>query len=184
MNDYAQDRLRATESKDERATLSGRTVLLKWLPVIVLIALLPSVAWSGEAAPTEQDPVRQERAVSLSEQLRCLVCQNQSLADSNAELAVDLRRQIHEQIAQGRSDGEIVDFMVQRYGDFVLYRPPLKAATVLLWFGPALLLLIGIAVLARNLSGRRAHAEEKVLSDEERRRADALLTGRSEEDRA
>jgi cytochrome c-type biogenesis protein CcmH len=151
---------------------------------MVMVALLPALAWGGDAAPTEQDPVRQERAVRLSEQLRCLVCQNQSLADSNAELAVDLRRQIHEQIAQGRSDGEIVDFMVQRYGDFVLYRPPLKAATLLLWFGPALLLLTGIAVLARHLSGRRRQAGQESLSDDERRRAEALLTGRSEEDRA
>jgi cytochrome c-type biogenesis protein CcmH len=149
--------------------------------VSMILASLPVLVWSGEAAPTEQDPVRQERAVRLSEQLRCLVCQNQSIADSNAELAVDLRRQIHEQIALGRSDGEIVDFMVQRYGDFVLYRPPVKATTILLWFGPALLLLIGIVVLARHMRARRATTEKQTLSDEERRRAEALLTGGKEE---
>jgi cytochrome c-type biogenesis protein CcmH len=107
----------------------------------LLLALLlapPPGAWSKEAVPTEQDRVQQKRAVELEEQLRCLVCQNQTIADSNAELAQDLRRQVREQIAQGRSDAEIVDFMVQRYGDFVLYRPPLKAVTLLLWFGPLL----------------------------------------------
>ena len=112
------------------------------------------------------------------------MCQNQSLADSNAELAVDLRRQIREQIAQGRSDGEIVDFMVQRYGDFVLYRPPMKATTLLLWFGPLLLLLIGIAVLARNLAARRKRGDGQALSEEDRQRAERLLAGGKEEKRA
>jgi len=156
----------------------------RWLFAMMIVALLPAVAWSGEAAPTEQDPVQQQRAVRLSEQLRCLVCQNQSISDSNAELAVDLRRQIHEQIALGRNDGEIVDFMVQRYGDFVLYRPPVKATTILLWFGPALLLLIGIVVLARHVRARRPVTEGQTLSEEERRRAEALLTGGKEEHRA
>ena len=154
------------------------------LLAVFVVAITPMPAGSGEAAPTEQDPVRQQRAVRLSEQLRCLVCQNQSIADSNAELAVDLRRQIREQIAQGRSDGEIVDFMVQRYGDFVLYRPPVKATTFLLWFGPALLLLIGAAVLTRNLLARRKRNEERALSEEERRQAERLLTAGRQEERA
>ena len=149
---------------------------------LMLLALLPALAWGGEAAPTEQDPVRQQRAVRLSEQLRCLVCQNQSIADSSAELAVDLRRQIREQIEQGRSDGEIVDFMVQRYGDFVLYKPPVKATTILLWFGPALLLLAGAAVLARNLA-RRRRDEAPSLTEDERRRAEQLLADDGQEKR-
>lgn len=147
----------------------------------LLLALSPLAAWSGEAVPTEQDPVHEKRAVKLSEELRCLVCQNQSIAESNAELAVDLRRQIREQIKAGRSDGEIVDFMVQRYGDFVLYRPPWKATTLLLWIGPLLLLAIATAVLLRNLRKRRARADERDLTDEERRRAERLLTGGGEE---
>jgi cytochrome c-type biogenesis protein CcmH len=159
-------------------------LLLQRISVFICVYLWLMPAWSGEATPTEQDPVQQQRAVRLSEQLRCLVCQNQSIADSNAELAVDLRRQIHEQIALGRSDGEIVDFMVQRYGDFVLYRPPVKATTLLLWFGPALLLLIGIVVLARHMRARRAVTEKQTLSEEERRRAEALLTDGKEEHRA
>lgn len=143
----------------------------------LLLAMAPLLAWSGDAVPTAQDPVEERRAVKLSGELRCLVCQNQSIAESNAELAVDLRRQIHEQIKAGRSDSEIVDFMVQRYGDFVLYRPPWKLTTVLLWLGPLLLLLIGAGVLARHLRDRRRHAAEPELTDEERRRAELLLTG-------
>ena len=149
--------------------------------VALLLALAPFAAWSGEAAPTEQDPLHERRAVSLSEQLRCLVCQNQSIADSNAELAVDLRRQIREQIKAGRSDSEIKDFMVQRYGDFVLYNPPWKTTTVLLWGGPLLLLAIGAVVLARNLRNRRRGAAEPGLTDEERRRAGQLLAGEPKE---
>ena len=89
------------------------------------------------------------RTMALAGELRCLVCQNQSLADSHAPLALDLRQQIHQQLAQGRSEQQVVDFMVQRYGDFVLYEPPLNASTALLWFGPLLLLAAGVAALRR-----------------------------------
>jgi cytochrome c-type biogenesis protein CcmH len=147
------------------------------LVVAALLAAAPLLACAKDAAPTEQDPVAARRAVQLSEQLRCLVCQNQSIAESNADLAVDLRRQINEQIAAGRTDGEIVDFMVQRYGDFVLYRPPFKAATLLLWLGPALLLLAGLWALARVLRSRNRAVDERPLSDEERARAARLLGG-------
>ena len=98
-------------------------VYLRLSATVLLLTAAP-LASAGEAVPTENDPVAAARAVHLANELRCLVCQNQSIAESNAELAVDLRRQIREQIAAGRSDGEIVDFMVARYGDFVLYRPP------------------------------------------------------------
>ncbi len=128
-----------------------------------------------EAVPAASDPVAQARAVKLASELRCLVCQNQSIAESNAALAVDLRNQIDEQIAAGRSDGQIVDYMVQRYGDFVLYRPPFKATTALLWLGPALLVVVGLVILMRVLRARRGREMERVLTDEERREAERLL---------
>ena len=150
------------------------------LPRLVLSALLavavalPLTA-HADAVPTEMDPVAAKRAVKLSEKLRCLVCQNQTILDSNAELAVDLRRQIREQIAAGKTDDEIVRYMVDRYGDFVLYQPPVKATTILLWAGPALLLFAGFFFLIRNL--RRRPATEPSLSAEEHEQAARLLAG-------
>ena len=111
--------------------------------------------------------------MNLSSELRCLVCQNQTLADSNAPLAVDLRNQIRAQLAAGKSERDVVDFMVARYGDFVLYRPPLKASTVLLWVGPFAFVLIGFYVLVRFL--RRRQVPEPQLTDAERARAAKLL---------
>lgn len=112
----------------------------------------------------------------LSEELRCLVCQNQTIADSNAELAVDLRREIRGMIRDGKSDKEIVDFMVVRYGDFVLYRPPVKGITLLLWGGPIALLLIGLYALQRYLRQRAGRlADDQPLTADEARRAAALL---------
>ena len=140
-----------------------------------LLWLCCAVAGAQTPTPTTDDPVANKRAVALSEELRCLVCQNQSIAESNAELAVDLRRQIREQIAEGRDDKQIVDYMVERYGDFVLYRPPLKASTVVLWLGPPLLFLIGLALLLRYLRQRRHDEAPQALSDEERRRAAVML---------
>ena len=152
--------------------------------LLVLLLLATAPAFAGEAVPTEQDPVAARRSVKLAEELRCLVCQNQSIAESNAELALDLRRQINEQIAAGRSDREIVDFMVERYGDFVLYRPPVKATTLVLWGGPFLLLAGGAVVLVRTLRARRRRmAGEAPLTEEERRRAEAMLAGTSGEPR-
>ena len=152
----------------------------------MLLALALSVAGApalaAEAQPTERDSVAAARAVKLSEKLRCLVCQNQSIADSNAELAQDLRGQIHQQIAAGKTDDEIVAYMVARYGDFVLYEPPLKTTTVLLWAGPALLVLGGFVALVRFLATRRAAPAAPDLSPEERQRAERLLAGG--EDRA
>ncbi len=125
------------------------------------------------AQPMADDPVANARAVHLAAKLRCLVCQNQSIAESNADLAIDLKRQIREQIAAGRSDEEITGFMVERYGDFVLYSPPVKAVTLLLWFGPLSLLVVGLYVLLRNL--RRRGAAESPLSEEQKRAAAVLL---------
>jgi len=146
------------------------------------LALMPLTASAADAVPTEKDPVAAARAVKLAEKLRCLVCQNQSIADSNADLARDLRRQISEQIAAGKSDGEILDYMVARYGDFVLYQPPVKSTTILLWAAPALLLLIGFAVLARILRGRRREIDAPALSADEQARAERLLAGNAGEE--
>ena len=125
------------------------------------------------------DPALEERVTALASELRCLVCQNQTLADSNAPLAMDLRNQIREKMQQGASERDIVDYMVSRYGDFVLYRPPFKATTVLLWVGPVLLMIAGLAVLFFRLARRRAEPKTE-LSDEEHSRATALLKGDGE----
>jgi cytochrome c-type biogenesis protein CcmH len=146
-----------------------------WLIVLMLALACP--AWAGEAKPAAADPALEERVTAVATELRCLVCQNQTLADSNAPLAVDLRNQIRERMRAGASERDIIDFMVARYGDFVLYRPPFKAATVLLWAGPIVLMLAGLAVLFFRLSRRRAEAGPE-LSDEERARAEAPLDGR------
>ena len=153
---------------------------MRALIFLLWLLWLPFAVGAQTAQPMPGDPVANKRAVQLAEQLRCLVCQNQTIADSNAELAVDLRRQIREQIAQGRSDGQIVDFMVERYGDFVLYRPPLKVTTLLLWFGPPVLLLLGMVFLLRYLKARRKRVEQQPLSAGERRAAEALLGGDNE----
>jgi len=155
---------------------------MKLLALIALI-LFACAAAADDAVPTGADPVTNKRAVQLGEKLRCLVCQNQSIEESNAELAVDLRRQIREMIAQGRSDANIIDFMVQRYGDFVLYQPPFKAATLLLWFGPVLLFAAGLAVLAYNVRRRRAQRDEQPLTAAQQKQAERLLAAGSERER-
>jgi cytochrome c-type biogenesis protein CcmH len=131
-------------------------------------ALLLAVSVAGA-----DDAALDKRVIDLAAELRCLVCQNQSLAESNAGLAVDLRNQIREQLARGASEREVVDFMVARYGDFVLYRPPLKASTFFLWFGPFLLLIAGIYVLIRRI--RRQRTMNGQLSEADRLRAEQLL---------
>jgi cytochrome c-type biogenesis protein CcmH len=122
--------------------------------VAVLLALCAGVAAAKEAAPEAADPALEARMTRITAELRCLVCQNQTIADSNAGLAVDLRRETREMLRQGKSDAEIIAYMTQRYGDFVLYRPPLKATTALLWFGPAAMLAVGAAVLLLVLRRR------------------------------
>ena len=153
---------------------------MRVLALLLWLLWLPASVWAQSAQPTTDDPVANKRAVYLAEELRCLVCQNQTIADSHAELAVDLRRQIREQIAQGRSDTQIIDYMVERYGDFVLYRPPVKATTLLLWFGPPALLLFGFAFRFHYLKSRRKRVDGQQLSDSERREAQALLGGATE----
>ncbi len=140
----------------------------------LLLAVCAMPALASEAQPASADVALEKRVTALSAELRCLVSQNQTIADSNAPLAVDLRNQVREKLASGMSEGDIIDFMVARYGDFVLYRPPVKAATILLWFGPPLLLLAGLWLFARTVLRRRASAAAP-LSAEEQARARALL---------
>ena len=147
---------------------------MRTLLAALVLAALPLLA-TAATEPLLLDPVAQKRLVDLSAQLRCLVCQNQSIAESHAELAVDLRNQINEQIKAGRSDAEIVDFMVTRYGDFVLYRPPFKATTALLWVGPIALLLLAVGAFYRTLAKRRARMQDQPLSESERAEAERLL---------
>jgi cytochrome c-type biogenesis protein CcmH len=158
---------------------------MRWrvLACLLWLAYAPA-ALPGAATPTPgadmpafEDVELQRRYVSLLRELRCMVCQNESLAESKAGLARDLRRAVHEQIAAGRSDAEILAYMSERYGDFVRYRPPVRPATYALWYGPPALLLVGAATLVgmtvrRN---RRAGARARPLSEAERRRAAALL---------
>jgi len=131
--------------------------------------------WAAEAPSVAEDPALEKRVQALTEELRCLVCQNQSLADSHAELAIDLKNQVREKMKQGMSNEQIVEYMVARYGDFVLYRPPMKATTLFLWFGPLLLLVIGISALFYRLSRRRTTVAAVELSESDRARAAALL---------
>jgi cytochrome c-type biogenesis protein CcmH len=130
-----------------RATVQFAALLL----CAALCAGAPALA--REAAPATADPVLEARVMRIASELRCLVCQNETIAASHADLAVDLRNQVREMLRQGKNEGEIYAYMTARYGDFVLYRPPLKETTALLWFGPALLLgggLVGLWVMLRR----------------------------------
>jgi cytochrome c-type biogenesis protein CcmH len=151
-----------------------RAAVYSVINALLILMLSANIAWAGEAAPATADPALEKRVYAISEELRCLVCQNQSLADSHADLAIDLKSQVREKLQQGMSERQIVDYMVERYGDFVLYRPPLKATTFLLWFGPFLLLVAGLVALFVRLSRRRGSAPE-TLSDADHARATALL---------
>jgi len=152
---------------------------------LILLALLClPMSFQVQAKEAEYiggTPEMQSRMMSVAGELRCLVCQGQSLADSNSDFAKDMRQQILEMMEGGRTDREVVDFMVQRYGDYVRYRPPFKATTFLLWFGPFVLLAIGIATLYINVLRRRKQIQEAPLSEEEHRRAEALLRGEGED---
>lgn len=132
------------------------------------------VAWLGvavaqDARPMAEDPVLEAKVMRLAEELRCLVCQNETIAASHADLAVDLRKQIRQQLQQGRSEQQILDFMVQRYGDFVLYRPPVKSSTWLLWGGPFVLLGVALLGLGLNIRRRRSLASAPLQGAEAER---------------
>lgn len=146
----------------------------KFAFLLALMLVLPS-SWAKEAALVAEDPEIERRMIHLSEDLRCLVCQNESLAGSRADFANDLRREIREQMKDNKSDKEIVDFLVARYGDFVLYRPPVKPTTFLLWFGPFVFLAAGAILLFFYLKRRRRQIEDPALSETQRQQAEALL---------
>ena len=143
--------------------------------VALLLALSTLQVQAREAAPLAQDKATEKRLLEISSELRCLVCQNESLSASQAELANDLRREIRTLIKDGKNDKEIMEFMVSRYGDFVRYRPPLKGSTLLLWFGPLLLLLVALVAMIRYLRWRASTPEATPLTDAQRRQADRLL---------
>jgi len=148
---------------------------MKPLISILLLMFACHGLMANEAAPLAEDPVVEQRLIGISEEMRCLVCQNESLAGSRSDLANDLRAQIRTMIKAGKSDAEIRQYMVDRYGDFVLYRPPVKPTTWLLWLGPFTILLIGILGLFAYLRKRNTSIDSKTLSDDENRRLDALL---------
>ena len=139
-------------------------------------AAAPKMEADG-AASDEFDPGKNKRLLDISSKLRCLVCQNQTIAESNADLALDLRRQVREQIAAGKTDDEIIRYMTDRYGDFVLYKPPFKASTVLLWVGPVALLVIVLGWYVVSVRRRRSQPdpESRPLTAKEREEAERLL---------
>ena len=149
----------------------------KWTGVLVLVlmAFLATVQ-AKEAVLLAEDPLVEKRLVHISEELRCLVCQNESLASSRAELANDLREEVRKLIRQDKSDSQIKDYLVARYGDFVLYKPEVKPLTWVLWFGPFLLLALGVIGMALYLRQRQsAQTVQTSLSDEDRRKVQTLL---------
>jgi cytochrome c-type biogenesis protein CcmH len=130
-------------------------MFLAWLLV------LPAIACAQTAQPTTDDPATNKRAVYLAEELRCLVCQNQTIADSHADLAIDLRQEVRELLRKGMTPDQVRTYMTDRYGDFVLYRPPLKASTAVLWLGPAVLLAIALLALVRVIRKRARLADDQ-----------------------
>lgn len=144
-----------------------------WMMVFVL--WLPFAALAGEAQPLAEDPALEQRMIALSENLRCLVCQNESLAGSHAELAEDLRQEIRVQLRAGKSDKQVVEYLTQRYGDFVLYNPPVKPLTWVLWFGPFALLIGAAGGLYAYIKRRGSRPVDEPLSEEEKKRVADLL---------
>ncbi len=147
----------------------------------LLLALVFAVsALAKEAPPATSDPALEKRTMALAEELRCLVCQNQTIAESHADLAVDLKNQIREKLKSGMSEDQIKDYMVARYGDFVLYKPPVMTTTVPLWFGPFVLLIAALAGLFYYILRRRRSVEPQALSEGEQARVQALLDSSEE----
>lgn len=153
------------------------------IQLVLLFSLAGAVA-AQTAQPLAEDPEIEKRLLALSQELRCLVCQNETLAESRAGLAEDLRREIREQIKAGKTDQEIIAFLTARYGDFVLYRPRVTPTTYLLWFGPFVLLAIGLVFLYRQLKQRRVQITQQPLTEQDRRQLDELLKTPSEKEPA
>jgi cytochrome c-type biogenesis protein CcmH len=157
-----------------RLARAGESTVVKRLVLVIALLLPLTGSWAADIPFEFSDPAQEERYKGLLEELRCLVCQNQSLADSNADLAQDLRQEVYRMVLAGDSDERIIDFLVARYGDFVLYRPPIKPRTYLLWFGPVALLLLGILIVSRFIR-RRAVQTDATLSEQEKHRITELL---------
>lgn len=138
--------------------------MAKWL-VLLCFSMFLSVASANEAVPAATDPVLEARMLTITAELRCLVCQNQTIADSHAELAVDLRQQVREMLQKGMSEKQIFEYMTDRYGDFVLYRPPFKSTTMLLWIGPGVMLVFGLLMLVLILRRRSRMQPERFDPD-------------------
>ena len=157
-----------------------QSVFLKWLCVASLLVLSAmsglAPAQAREAALLAEDPLVEKRLIHISEELRCMVCQNESLASSRAELANDLREEVRKLIREDRSDSQIKEYLVTRYGDFVLYKPEVMPLTWVLWFGPFLLLVLAIVGMAYYLRQRQsAQNSRSTLSDEDRRKVQEIL---------
>jgi cytochrome c-type biogenesis protein CcmH len=149
---------------------------VRWLTVLALALGTICGAMAMAPAAPDADPELEAKVHRISQELRCLVCQNQTIADSNAELAQDLRREVRQRLAKGDSEDEVRRFMVERYGDFVLYRPPFQATTLALWLGPFALLVVGLWVARRIIVARRAHVPlAPSLTSEEQARLQALI---------
>lgn len=155
---------RARPPKGRRLAWGGPA--LRRLATAFLAGLLALSAWAKDAPPAADDPALEARMMAIAVELRCLVCQNQTIADSHADLAVDLRQQIREMLQKGQSNQQVLQYMTDRYGDFVLYRPPVKSTTWLLWFGPGLLLVVGVAGLIVLLRRRSRLSDDRFEPDE------------------
>ena len=149
----------------------------RFLVAALSVWLMASTTWAADAPSASVDPALEKQVMKIAEELRCLVCQNQTIADSHAELAVDLKNQVREMLLKGKSENEIKSYMVDRYGDFVLYRPPVKGNTWLLWVGPFVLLLGGLlfAVHKLRLRSKKLSAVDAELTPENRDRLQRLL---------
>ncbi len=164
-------------------------MMLALLVAALALLLVPAVVQAREAASLADDPVLEARMMAIAEELRCLVCQNETIAASNAGLAVDLRQQIRERLTQGETPEQIRAFMVQRYGNFVLYRPPLEPSTWALWAGPFVLLLAGFGIFLMLVRRRRREetvqpvAPAQPLDDKRRRQIDRALREATEQPR-
>ena len=150
------------------------------LLLLMFCVITPAFAQVRRPEPVKDDPAIEQRLNKLSQELRCLVCQNETLADSRADLAEDLRDEIREQMKAGKSDKEIIAFLTERYGQFILYRPQVTPTTYLLWFGPFVLLLLGLFVLFAYIKQRRELIPEKPLTSDERKRAEEMLGSEKE----
>jgi len=143
--------------------------MAKWFAPLLLalgLSLAGLQSQAGEAAPASNDPVLEAKMLRIAAELRCLVCQNQTIADSHADLAVDLRNQVREMLQNGQSEQQIIDYMTQRYGDFVLYRPPFKATTALLWIGPGVMVVLGLTILVVVLRRRSRMSADQFDPDD------------------